>query len=63
MVREVSEDKMYDTIEFNEYLQMMSKQQKKGLTQDILKDAFRYSIYIMTVSSFKKARQFRNVQN
>jgi len=41
MVREVSEDKMYDTIEFNEYLQMMSKQQKKGLTQDILKDAFR----------------------
>ena len=44
MVREVSEDKMYDTIEFNEYLQMMSKQQKKGLTQDILKDAFRYNI-------------------
>ena len=44
MVREVSEDKMYDTIEFNEYLQMMSKQQKKGLTQDILKDAFRHSI-------------------
>ena len=43
MVREVSEDKMYDTIEFNEYLQMMSKQQKKGLTQDILKDAFRYT--------------------
>jgi len=41
MVREVSEDHMYDTIEFNEFLQMMSKQQKKGLTQDILKDAFR----------------------
>ena len=41
MLREVSEDSMYDTIEFNEFLQMMSKQQKKGLTQDILKDAFR----------------------
>ena len=41
MVREVSEDHMYDTIEFNEFLQMMSKQQKKGLSQDILKDAFR----------------------
>ena len=52
MVREVSEDKMYDTIEFNEYLQMMSKQQKKGLTQDILKDAFRHSIIIMTVISY-----------
>lgn len=41
MVRDVSEDKMYDTIEFNEFLQMMSKQQRKGLSQDTLKDAFR----------------------
>ena len=43
MVREVSEDHMYDTIEFNEFLQMMSKQQKRGLSQDTLKDAFRYN--------------------
>ena len=32
---------MYDTIEFNEFLQMMSKQQRKGLSTDSLKDAFR----------------------
>ena len=42
MVRDVSEDHIYDTIEFNEFLQMMSKQQKFGVTEDSLKDAFRY---------------------
>jgi Ca2+-binding EF-hand superfamily protein len=42
MVRDVSEDHIYDTIEFNEFLQMMSKQQKFGMTEDSLKDAFRY---------------------
>ncbi len=42
MVREVSEDQIYDTIEFNEFLQMMSKQQRFGLTEDSLKEAFRY---------------------
>jgi Ca2+-binding EF-hand superfamily protein len=41
MVRDVSEDHIYDTIEFNEFLQMMSKQQKFGMTEDSLKDAFR----------------------
>ena len=41
MVREVSEDQIYDTIEFNEFLQMMSKQQSNSLTEDSLKDAFR----------------------
>ncbi len=41
MVRDVSEDRIYDTIEFNEFLQMMSKQQRNGMTQDSLKDAFR----------------------
>jgi len=41
MVRDVSEDHIYDTIEFNEFLQMMSKQQKVGMTEDSLKDAFR----------------------
>ena len=40
MVREVSEDRIYDTIEFNEFLQMMSKQQR-SYTQDSLRDAFR----------------------
>lgn len=40
MVREVSEDRIYDTIEFNEFLQMMSKQQR-NYTQESLKDAFR----------------------
>lgn len=42
MVREVSEDRIYDTIEFNEFLQMMSKQMR-NYTQDSLRDAFRYS--------------------
>ncbi len=41
MVRDVSEDQIYDTIEFNEFLQMMSKQQRFGMTEDSLKDAFR----------------------
>ncbi len=40
MVRDVSEDQIYDTIEFNEFLQMMSKQQRFGLTEDSLKEAF-----------------------
>ena len=40
MVREVSEDRIYDTIEFNEFLQMLSKQQR-NYTQDSLRDAFR----------------------
>ncbi|XP_059085043.1 uncharacterized protein LOC131882037 isoform X3 [Tigriopus californicus] len=41
MVRDVSEDQIYDTIEFNEFLQMMSKQQRFGMTEDSLKDAFK----------------------
>ena len=41
MVREVSEDRMYDTIEFNEFLQMMSKQQRRGLSHDTLREAFK----------------------
>ena len=36
MVREVSEDKMYDTIEFNEFLKMMSKQQSRPVKRDHL---------------------------
>lgn len=41
MVRAVSEDHLYDTIEFNEFLQMMSKQQKEDVSIDCLLDAFR----------------------
>ncbi len=42
MVRDVSEDHIYDTIEFNEFLQMISKQQKYGMTEESLKDAFKF---------------------
>ena len=41
MVRDVSEDQVYDTIEFNEFLQMMSKQQRFGLNEDSLREAFK----------------------
>ena len=42
MVREVSEDHTYDTIEFNEFLQMMSKQMTRPINHQDLVDAFRY---------------------
>jgi Ca2+-binding EF-hand superfamily protein len=42
MVRDVSEDPIYDTIEFNEFLQLVSKQKRSGTTHDSLTDAFRY---------------------
>ena len=36
-VRQVSEDYLYDTVEFNEFLQLMSKQQATAFTkQDLL---------------------------
>lgn len=40
-VREVSEDYIYDTLEFNEFLQMISKQQEIVHTRTDLKSAFR----------------------
>ena len=40
-VREVSEDYIYDTLEFNEFLQMMSKQQDIVFTRSDLKSAFK----------------------
>jgi len=40
-VREVSEDYIYDTLEFNEFLQMMSKQQENEHTRTDLMSAFR----------------------
>ena len=41
MVRSVSEDKLYDTIEFNEFLQMMSKQQEDDINMSALMEAFK----------------------
>ena len=41
MVRSVSEDKLYDTIEFNEFLQMMSKQQEDDISMNALVEAFK----------------------
>ena len=41
MVRSVSEDKLYDTIEFNEFLQMMGKHQQNEVNMDALMEAFK----------------------
>jgi Ca2+-binding EF-hand superfamily protein len=41
MVRSVSEDKLYDTIEFNEFLLMMSKQQEDVISMEALVEAFK----------------------
>ena len=57
MVREVSEDRIYDTIEFNEFLQMLSKQQR-NYTQDSLRDAFRYKSNFSTNGFFLCAFDF-----
>ena len=40
MVRSVSEDKLYDSIEFNEFLQMMGKHQQEEISLHTLMDAF-----------------------
>jgi Ca2+-binding EF-hand superfamily protein len=41
MVRDVSEDKMYDTIEFNEFLTMIGKQSKNSISKESLVEAFK----------------------
>jgi len=41
MVRSVSEDKLYDTIEFNEFLQMMSRQNSEEINVEALNEAFK----------------------
>ena len=41
MVRSVSEDKLYDTIEFNEFLQMISKQKEDEININVLAEAFK----------------------
>ena len=41
MVREVSEDKMFDTLEFNKFLKMMSRQNQQDIQEEELLDAFK----------------------
>ena len=41
MVRSVSEDKLNNTIEFNEFLQMMSKQQEEEVDREEVREAFK----------------------
>ena len=47
-VREVSEDQTYDTIEFNEFLQLMSKEINRAVTPEDLIEAFKYIKSIFT---------------
>ena len=44
MVREVSQDKLYDTVEFNEFLTMIAMQKKHEITHEDLVEAFKYVI-------------------
>ena len=46
MVRSVSEDKLYDTIEFNEFLLMMGKHQDSEINMDALMEAFKLDYYL-----------------
>ena len=41
-VRQVSEDYLYDTVEFIEFLQLMSKQQATAFTREDLLSSFKY---------------------
>ena len=41
MVMEVSEDNLHHTIEFNEFLKMMSKKENKEIEENILLEAFK----------------------
>ena len=41
MVRSVSEDKLYHTVEFNEFLRMMGKQGEEEINMKNLVEAFR----------------------
>ena len=41
MVREVSQDKLYDTVEFNEFLTMIAMQKKHEVTHEGLVEAFK----------------------
>ena len=59
MVQEVSEDPVYHTIEFNEFLQLLSKQQRSGTNYDSLKDAF--SIFDKDDDGFIPVNEMRNI--
>ena len=50
MVQAVSEDKEFNTIEFNEFLVMMSEQTKmeEEIKLEEMMDAVRYDLYIYT---------------
>ena len=41
MVRSMSEDKLYNTIEFNEFLQMMSRQEEEEISEEALAEALK----------------------
>ena len=41
MVREVSEDSLHHTIEFNEFLKMMGKQENAEIEEGALLEAFK----------------------
>ena len=41
MVRSVSEDRVYNSIEFNEFLMMMSNQEKEEINMECLMEAFK----------------------
>ena len=47
MVKQVSEDQSYNTIEFNEFLQMISRQETENLHPDLLVEAFKYQMNII----------------
>jgi len=42
MVRSVSEDRVYNSIEFNEFLMMMSNQEKEEINMECLMEAFKH---------------------
>ena len=44
MVRAVTEDQVHCSIEFNEFLQMISRQETENLHPDLLVEAFKYQM-------------------
>ena len=44
MVRAVTEDQVHCSIEFNEFLKMISRQETENLHPDLLVEAFKYQM-------------------
>ena len=44
MVRAVTEDQVHCSIEFNEFLKMISRQESENLHPDLLVEAFKYQM-------------------